>query len=375
MTGPEQAGRWTLTGRRLAVVGVGVTVLAAGAVVVLTQKSTPSPVKSTLPASTTTAKPRPKPRPKHVRPVKLAPLTGLPEPSVAAQKRCAITVKIGNTPQARPQYGVEQADVVYEEVVEGGITRLAAVFQCRRPTGSVRSARCGPPTTASSGPSGASWPSRAATPSRSTPSVPPPSPGSTRPPRGRDVPRPHPPGAAQPLRPRRPDVQRLWRPGTAAAVPVPQGPRRARRGQGLDREHRVRAGLRRVVGLGPAVAHLEAVDLRRSRRGRRWRPVQRRQRGGHVGRLPRRRRVRPTARASSPARARSRCSPPAGSSPAPGCDPTSTSRPGCSTAGTSRSPSRRAAPGWSSPTPPTPSPPHPDGVVARLRPATTPTGR
>ena len=53
MTGPEQAGRWTLTGRRLAVLGVGVTVLAAGAVVVLTQKSTPSPVKSTLPASTT----------------------------------------------------------------------------------------------------------------------------------------------------------------------------------------------------------------------------------------------------------------------------------------------------------------------------------
>jgi hypothetical protein len=143
MTGPEQAGRWALTGRRLAIVGVGVTVLAAGAVVVLTQKSTPSPVKSTLPASTTTVKPRPKPKPKRVRPVKVAPLTGLPEPSVAAQKRCAITVKIGNTPEARPQYGVEQADVVYEEVVEGGITRLAAVFQSQAPdrVGPIRSVR------------------------------------------------------------------------------------------------------------------------------------------------------------------------------------------------------------------------------------------
>lgn len=42
-----------------------------------------------------------------------------------------------------PQFGVQDADVVYEEIVEGGITRLAAIFNSRLPTtvGPVRSVR------------------------------------------------------------------------------------------------------------------------------------------------------------------------------------------------------------------------------------------
>ena len=73
----------------------------------------------------------------------IAPLTGLADPSGLVERRCAVTVKIGNTPEARPQYGVEGADAVYEEVVEGGITRLAAVFQSQAPdrVGPVRSVR------------------------------------------------------------------------------------------------------------------------------------------------------------------------------------------------------------------------------------------
>jgi len=72
-----------------------------------------------------------------------APLTGVPDPSGASQKRCAVTVKIDNTASGHPKYGVEQADVVYEEVVEGGITRLAAVFNSQAPdrVGPVRSVR------------------------------------------------------------------------------------------------------------------------------------------------------------------------------------------------------------------------------------------
>ena len=44
---------------------------------------------------------------------------------------------------AAKQYGVHQADVVYEEVVEGGITRLAAIFNSHAPerVGPVRSVR------------------------------------------------------------------------------------------------------------------------------------------------------------------------------------------------------------------------------------------
>jgi hypothetical protein len=71
------------------------------------------------------------------------PLTGLPtvDPSVPA--RPALAVKVDNYPQARPQSGLDQADIVFEEPVEGGITRLVAVFQCQSPMliGPIRSAR------------------------------------------------------------------------------------------------------------------------------------------------------------------------------------------------------------------------------------------
>jgi hypothetical protein len=44
-----------------------------------------------------------------------------------------IAVKIDNTAAARPQVGLESADVVYVEQVEGGATRLVAVFASHRP--------------------------------------------------------------------------------------------------------------------------------------------------------------------------------------------------------------------------------------------------
>jgi hypothetical protein len=73
----------------------------------------------------------------------IAPLTGLVDPSGAAAQRCAVTVKVGNTAEAQPHEGLEQADVVYEEVVEGGITRLLAVYHSEAPdrVGPVRSVR------------------------------------------------------------------------------------------------------------------------------------------------------------------------------------------------------------------------------------------
>ena len=73
----------------------------------------------------------------------IAPLTGLSDPTGLSIHRPALTIKIENTPDARPQYGVDRADVVYEEIVEGGITRLAAVFNQFSPpkVGPVRSVR------------------------------------------------------------------------------------------------------------------------------------------------------------------------------------------------------------------------------------------
>ena len=69
------------------------------------------------------------------------PLTGVP--SDAVDDRPALAVKIENLPQARPQTGLEQADMVWEEVVEGGITRFVAVYHSQSPetVGPVRSVR------------------------------------------------------------------------------------------------------------------------------------------------------------------------------------------------------------------------------------------
>jgi hypothetical protein len=52
-------------------------------------------------------------------------------------------VKIENSAAARPQTGLDKADLVFEEIVEGGITRFMAVYHCGRAkkVGPVRSAR------------------------------------------------------------------------------------------------------------------------------------------------------------------------------------------------------------------------------------------
>jgi hypothetical protein len=73
----------------------------------------------------------------------IAPLTGLLQPSSSQLTAPAVVVKIDNVDAARPQTGLNQADVVYEELVEGGLTRLAAVFQSQYPAavGPVRSGR------------------------------------------------------------------------------------------------------------------------------------------------------------------------------------------------------------------------------------------
>ena len=75
-------------------------------------------------------------------PAPTAPLTGMAE-GAENRSRVALVVKIDNAPKARPQGGINQADVVIEEGVEGGVTRLAAIFHSADAplVGPVRSAR------------------------------------------------------------------------------------------------------------------------------------------------------------------------------------------------------------------------------------------
>lgn len=70
------------------------------------------------------------------------PLTGRPA-SIDPARVPILAVKIDNSPQGRPQAGLEDADLVFETPVEGGLVRLLALFQSQLPdeVGPVRSLR------------------------------------------------------------------------------------------------------------------------------------------------------------------------------------------------------------------------------------------
>ncbi len=89
------------------------------------------PPTTTEPATTTTL------------PTPTWPLTGLPQEDTLAGLRPAIAVKLDNHLEARPHAGLNQADIVYEEIVEAQITRFFAIFHSTEaaPVGPVRSAR------------------------------------------------------------------------------------------------------------------------------------------------------------------------------------------------------------------------------------------
>lgn len=77
-------------------------------------------------------------------PVPVYPLSGLPETDPAVAARPALVVKIDNVNDlSRPQAGINQADIVYEEKIEGPISRFAAVYHSKDAAelGPVRSGR------------------------------------------------------------------------------------------------------------------------------------------------------------------------------------------------------------------------------------------
>jgi hypothetical protein len=114
--------------RRLLAVGM---LAAAG---VLTGCGSPTPMPTPTPTySSTYLTPEP---------TALAPLTGETVP-VGALTGPSLAAKIDNHPDARPQVGLERADLVFEELVEGGLTRYVAVWQSDVPSkiGPIRSIR------------------------------------------------------------------------------------------------------------------------------------------------------------------------------------------------------------------------------------------
>ena len=70
-------------------------------------------------------------------------LTGRQVPASYGRKR-PLAIMMENTPDALPQYGIENADIVYEAMVEGSITRLMGIFENYKDVdriGTVRSCR------------------------------------------------------------------------------------------------------------------------------------------------------------------------------------------------------------------------------------------
>ncbi len=71
------------------------------------------------------------------------PLTGQTVEDPELLERRPLAIKIQNVTVARPQYGLPEADIVYEHLTEAGITRFTAVYLCQEveKIGSTRSAR------------------------------------------------------------------------------------------------------------------------------------------------------------------------------------------------------------------------------------------
>ena len=94
-----------------------------------TASATPEPTAAPPPTPTALRGPR-------------APLTGRPIAAEIVGRR-PLAVKVANNPGARPQWGLQAADIVYEHLTEGYITRHTAIFQSNLPNriGPTRSAR------------------------------------------------------------------------------------------------------------------------------------------------------------------------------------------------------------------------------------------
>ena len=72
-----------------------------------------------------------------------SPLNGVKVADQAATTKLVTAIMIENSPSARPQSGIKQAEVVYEAIAEAGITRFLALYQQNKPAlvGPVRSLR------------------------------------------------------------------------------------------------------------------------------------------------------------------------------------------------------------------------------------------
>jgi hypothetical protein len=121
----------TRLGLVIAAGSLGILGACGGSSPSVTSDSVPTESSSVEPTTTTVA-----------IQVVVNPLTGEPALDESILSRPAMVVKIDNHPKAQPQFGLNQADIIFEENVEK-LTRFAAVFhsQGSDPVGPIRSGR------------------------------------------------------------------------------------------------------------------------------------------------------------------------------------------------------------------------------------------
>jgi hypothetical protein len=117
---------------------VVLVLLVAAGVYAFTRPPADTTVSIESPTATPTATPKPTPTPSTVA----STLDGELAPVVVATRH-PMAIMVENHPEARMQAGLTSANIVYEAITEGGITRFMGVFQTNFPAkvGPVRSAR------------------------------------------------------------------------------------------------------------------------------------------------------------------------------------------------------------------------------------------
>ena len=124
--------------------------LILGLVLILTACSggegEPSPsTLDPMPSAVTAFDPEPSPEPTPIPADKVNPLTGLAIPGEGTNAQRPVAIMLNNLKKALPQQGNSQADIIYEALAEGGITRMLAVYQSVEGVGEIGSIRSSRP--------------------------------------------------------------------------------------------------------------------------------------------------------------------------------------------------------------------------------------
>ncbi|WP_396643386.1 DUF3048 domain-containing protein [Microbacterium sp.] len=138
MKSPARARALPRSVRLAATVGVLVSALMLGACAAEPAQAGPPPA---TPSTTASIEPSPTPTPE-APPMAVQPLRGTQVPAETITGP-ALAAKIDNHVAARPQVGLDRTDIVFEELVEGGLTRYVALWFSDVPAeiGPVRSIR------------------------------------------------------------------------------------------------------------------------------------------------------------------------------------------------------------------------------------------